>query len=156
MPVEKKPITMTNSAMHMLAQCLADSGPCTPPAAPKLALAAKVWQRVRKAYSRVIAGHDLDDGQLAPKAADYEDGKDGVRLGKAWLVKAEAYGSALKSWADESATVELSNKHLECCREHVRWTLENRDKATVKFPVSPHTTSLLVAIGLADAETEDD
>lgn len=141
---EKQSLTLTQSAAHTLAQCLSSHEQATP--RDKIARYAKAWQHVRKAYVRTVADHDLDDGQLLPKAKDTD---------ASWRERREAYETALKAWAEVEVQVPLSNRHLECCRDSVKWHAENRDKAAVKLPNTHHVAQLLVALGLADAEADD-
>lgn len=135
-------VNLTHAAWNTLARCLMEPRPNLP--FQKMITANKVWGRIRKAFPFVVDGHDLDD-QFQRKPGETTDD---------FAVRAERFTAAMKLWLLETDCIYLSNKQLEAAREAVRYCNEHADKCSIKLVHDNHTASLLIAIGLADDETD--
>jgi hypothetical protein len=143
---------LTQGALYLLEGCLQEMGPCTTPA--KVVLWSKVWAKVRRSNNRLIVlscapdGHDIEKAMVrGPKDTEIE-----------WQHRVAEWNDKFPLWQKAPVDISLSDKHRDACREAVKWVFDNakEGKARVQMAMNEHTALLMVQLGLAEPEADDE
>lgn len=146
-------LKLSRAALYILEGCLQEIGPCTTPA--KIVLWSKVYGKVRRTNSRLITTEFTPQGHDFEKPMMRNEGEADLAFQK----RSNAWNEAFSAWQKEPADpLHLSDKYRDCCRDAVKYVVDNSkdEKARVKIVLNEHSASLLVALGLAEAEADDE
>ncbi len=143
-------LKLSNMAAYILEGCMQHSGPCTTP--NKVVLWNKVWGKVRAAIDRKIDIPGIPDGLDFEKPVFRDDNESELSFKKREAV----FNDAFKAWGDKPCVVKLNDKARDAARDAVKFIIAHKDdqKGRIGVENNNHWACLLVALGLADDESE--